>query len=376
VIVSYIPYGGPHGLATRVEGICTTVLHRGSKCSVICPGDVDNVIETSEAYVHNVAIPFFRIGWFYGGRFRVLVHLLFQLKAFALILLLSRQFHLKIQIQQILQLPLIFLLKLTRFKPVVIDDLNLLHPDYDFLPKPVLKLVDIVCINFGDLISTASHSTLNYMKPLFPNKTILFAPNGIETRDRITRATKDYAKLKMVFIGSFGFRQNMIAVKNILEDADYLYKKKCRFSIDIVGGPLDAAKQFLKIDVVLKNLVTFHGFVQDREMQAILDRNSIGLLPFFEDTPLVGGQRTKALQYMANELLVLSGPEGVGRMNHIEPGIHYLEERTKGNFRKRLVDLSKNYQKYESIANSGRIAVEENYSWNETMKELVDHLVE
>jgi len=69
-------------------------------------------------------------------------------------------------------------------------------------------------------------------------------------------------------------------------------KKSLRFLI--VGGPLD------KLDTsALPESVELLGTVADAMLKRTHNKNSIGLLPFFEETPLYGGIRIKAMKMMA-----------------------------------------------------------------------------
>ena len=119
-----------------------------------------------------------------------------------------------------------------------------------------------------------------------------------------------------------------------------------------------------------------HGFLSEEKMNQILSNAFVGLLPFFENTPLIGGQRTKALQYMASGLLVLSGPEGVGNINYIEPSMHYIDCRTREQFLSMLKKILNRPNDFVNIAKKGRTIVEKKYSWNSTLSGLISLLFE
>ena len=68
------------------------------------------------------------------------------------------------------------------------------------------------------------------------------------------------------------------------------------FTISIVGGPLTLASELMKDPIVKKGRVKFLGQLSFEELSELYVSATVGILPFFQDIPLAGGQRTKALE--------------------------------------------------------------------------------
>jgi glycosyltransferase involved in cell wall biosynthesis len=100
--------------------------------------------------------------------------------------------------------------------------------------------------------------------------------------------------------------------------------------------------------------------------------SSVGLLPFFDDIPLEGGQRTKALEFFANGLLVISGPEGVKGIYGLESGKHFLIGTSVDVMCNLIEQCLSKPRKYAGIAVSGRQYISDKYSWSCLTKDYVD----
>lgn len=101
---------------------------------------------------------------------------------------------------------------------------------------------------------------------------------------------------------------------------------------------------------------------------------TIGLLPFFQDIPLVGGQRTKALEFLANGLLVVSGPEGVQGISDLHAGKHFLMCNSLESMVDTLKECLKNPGKYTDISNNGSAFVKECHSWVNLTSKYIEYL--
>ena len=108
--------------------------------------------------------------------------------------------------------------------------------------------------------------------------------------------------------------------------------------------------------------------------QEIYSSSRLGILPFFQDTPLLGGQRTKALEFFANNLLVVSGPEGVKGINGIKPEKHYLLANSLDDMCTIMNKCLSEPEKYQNIATAGARYVSENHSWETLTKDYISFI--
>ena len=71
---------------------------------------------------------------------------------------------------------------------------------------------------------------------------------------------------------------------------------------------------------------------------------------FFEDIPLLGGQRIKALEFFSHGLLVVSGQEGVKGLSGLEANKHFFMAKTFDSMIDVLKECIKHPEKYTAIA--------------------------
>jgi glycosyltransferase involved in cell wall biosynthesis len=280
-------------------------------------------------------------------------------------------------IEQVAGLPLMLMIRMFHRRKIIIDDMTLLHIDYDFMPKPLLKLIDIMCIGVSDLVVTTTEKTVDFVAQTAPRKLCIKVENGVDSTELLS-STQNIPKsdqlVRMLFVGGLGFHQNRDAIRHILRIVEILSEMTSRFVVTIVGGPISEATEFLKHQMVKKGFVKFTGFLSNNELDVEFSRSLVGLLPFFEDSQLMAGQRTKALEYFARRLLVVSGPEGVGEINGIEPGRSYVETPDDLSFAKALKEIVNDSAQFESMRDYGYDTIRERYSWESTTGILHDSI--
>ncbi|MFW9889188.1 MAG: glycosyltransferase [Candidatus Thorarchaeota archaeon] len=278
-----------------------------------------------------------------------------------------------IQFEQVFMFPLSIFTRVFLRVKTIIDDFNLLTPDYTFLPKPLLALIDRIAVMSCDTIATASPLSLKYLTRQFPGKVIVHVPNGIKVIEEhsIDWQKSKTEKITSLFVGNMTFHQNREAVANLLRIADLLAGSSPNMKIEIVGGPLSHIRTLLHCQSVKSGFVRFRGFLSQEDLTDSYLKADIGLLPFFEDTPMVGGERTKALEYLKYGLIVLSGPEGIGNLKGLAPNDHYLVGHDMKSYAALLDRVSKSVDSYYPIGQRGRESAHKFYSWNETVKPLV-----
>jgi glycosyltransferase involved in cell wall biosynthesis len=256
-------------------------------------------------------------------------------------------------------------------KRVIGDEVILMSRDTGPPLRYVLHALDRFLIRMTDYVVTSSFSTDILVRKWFPKKPICIVPNGVAPAERQSPRSPDVHEL--TFVGSLSSLQNRIAVENVLTLAEILERKEIRFHICVVGGPWSYAVRYLRNDMVRRGRVTFMGIIHDHELQELYQRASIGLLPFF--TPSCGGQRIKGLEYLAHELLVISGPYGFGCLPEIASGTHYLEATNVVEMSALVAGFVSDPAAYSRIAAAGRELVERRFSWEAVSKPYL-HIVE
>jgi len=281
------------------------------------------------------------------------------------------------QFEQVFLFPLAILTKVLLRQKVIVDDFNLLHPDYHFMPRFILKTLDWLAILSSDVIATASPLSMKYISTNFPNKRVHYVPNGItpaEDTDSNHPADTEQVHPIAVFVGGLVFHQNLAAVTNIMRLADILSKLQTPLSIEIVGGPLSRVEYLRRLNVVRNGSVRLRGPINREELESTYRRTTIGLLPFFSDTPLVGGQRTKALEYLNHGLLVVSGPEGIGELSGLKPSVHYLLSDSLHSFAYTLDIAARHPERFSGVRSEGKKAVRHVYAWDNVLQPLIHEI--
>jgi glycosyltransferase involved in cell wall biosynthesis len=371
-IISYVPHPAPHGLSVRVSGITQTLKKRGVKCHVICPRNKDNQpMYHAGSYIHPISMPYSLSNSTYGSEFRGIALLIFFIRAFFALGRLALGRMMVLMFEHITSLPLLLLSKVIFRKTIIVDDLNLLHPDYDFAPKRVLLTLDLLSIRVPNAISTGSTFTEAVVKQVLPKKHVIFLPNGVQVfSDQGEGVPGKADDIRILVVGNLTFHQNRIAIENLLDAIRGIGSVKRSFVVEIVGGPLEFVAEHLKDPLVHRGIVRFLGFVTNEQLIELHRSSHIGVLPFFHDTPLVGGQRLKALEYLANGLLVISGPEGVGNITGLEAGNHYVLTSDMPTLIKTLHKAIDDISAFEKIRHSGQKFVRERYSWHSVTEDF------
>ena len=373
-IVSYIEFPVYHGLSNRIKGIAKSLVSNGYHCKIICPGKTNETrkYQYSHITIHKIQS---KLAYHQNGapKFHQIIGVM--LKALIYLMKLSRNKNDIIIVEQIAGIPVQILSKVFIRKKIFVDDLTLLHPDYKFAPKIILKLMDCLCILFSDLVITTTEKTKVFTQSIFPSRKCIVVKNGIDVHHKLNEKSNDHAigqgPIQSIFVGGFGFHQNLIAVDHIFKILEMMNIEMGRVVVKIVGGPLSYVENYRNHKFVNQDIVIFTGRLADDELEREYQNALIGLLPFFHDTPLIAGQRTKALEYFARGLLVLSGPEGVGEITGVRPSESYIEVPNEEAFAKELATIIETPEKYSHIRVKGFEVVNNRYSWSTTTRPLI-----
>jgi len=256
-------------------------------------------------------------------------------------------------------------------KKVIGDEVILMSREMKSPFRYVMHAFDISFIRMTDYVITSSTSAEALIRKWFPTKPVYLVMSGVEPLKR-RRYPPSRDRHELIFVGSLSSPENRVAIDNVLRLAELLERKKIEFHISVVGGPSSYAAPYLGDNMVRRGRVSFKGTVKGSELLELYSMASVGLLPFF--TPSYGGQKIKALEYLAHQLLVLSGPYGFGHLPGIVPGVHYLEAANVVEMSERAADFVSHPTAYSRIAEAGRQLVERQFSWDATSKPYLEIL--
>lgn len=359
LIISYLDYPCYAGLSTRISGLAKVLTMRGVRVEILAPIARENVILNKEILnttaVHRIDLRKFRSKNSEKFASKFLLWLLFSLSVSFEVIRSFIKYRCLIQYQSIYSALPALLVKILLRAQIIGDDIVLTH-----------SMIDVMVLKLTDIVVTPSLRTYSFAKRL--GRYVLYVPNGIV--GLLEKPDSD-SKPRILFVGSLSFDQNLKAVKNIIQIVTDLDKKGLVFEMVVIGGPLSYLENLINDPIVKKGNVKFLGRVPGSKLAELYSSSFIGLLPFFQDTSLQGGQRTKALEFFANHLLVISGPEGVKGIHGLRPEEHYLLANSLDEMCMIIDKCLLEPEKYRNIATAGTRYVLKNYSWEIISKDYI-----
>ncbi len=353
MILSYVDYPFYLGLSRRISGVSEVLMANNINVKVVAPRARSPVI-LSDSFSSNILVKRIDLrsfGFEAKKGSKLIQWILFSLLGSIEVIKDVIKNRPIVQFQSIYSAFPAFIAKIVMRATIVGDDIVLINP-----------IVNKVTLKLADSISTPSLATYSYARQL--GKPAFYVPNGVELNATDgQKKNKSKKNSSIIFVGALTFDQNFMAIKNIMEIATVLDAAGFDFNVLIVGGPLSLATEFTKNPIVKKGRVKFLGQLSFSELSSLYASSSIGLLPFFQDIPLKGGQRTKALEYLANGLLVMSGPEGVKGIHGLKGGEHFLAAKSLDEMIVVLKECLMHPEKFHSISCKGTAFVIEHHSW-------------
>jgi len=372
LLVSYYDFPFYAGISKRIEGMLHVLTHHNVFVSILSPLFHRDKPFCSNKYRWNIEyvdLRWLRALGHESKPVKFLAALIFSFLAFLKIARKKRQYYL-IQYQTMYSAIPAILAKIFLKATVIGDDIGLLHTNRQPPYLWILRAIDMAVLKFTDIVITFSLVDYKFIKQKFKSKKILLIPNGVIVSPVKTLIRKKRVKI-LLFIGNLTFTHNLIAVNNIIKIAECLAKRRKDFKMLIVGGPLSNVSHLMKHRMVQMGIIRFLGYVSEEVLKDISASAYIGLLPFFHDTPHFG-QRTKALEYFANGLLVVSGPEGVKGIRGLEAEKHYLVANSLDEMCKIIEMCLSEPEKYQKIATTGARYISEYYSWENLTKDYIN----
>lgn len=358
IILSYLDYPYYVGLSKRIDGITKILAANDVKIQVIAPlarskSKVINV-ESNNLQIKRIDLRHLGSGDGVGSKF--IQWLIFSIVASFHVIKTCIKTRSIVQYQSIFSAIPALLAKIILNTYVIGDDVVLIR-----------WKINILILKMTDLIFTPSKYAYHFSSML--GKKVYYLPNGV-TNSGVLKKKFNYKNI--LFVGALSFNQNILAVEKIIQLAKKLMQKGLDFNILIVGGPLDSVKHLLNDQVVQNGKVRFLGHISFKQLKNIYSSSSIGVLPFFQDTPLLGGQRTKTLEYFTNGLLVISGSEGIKGIHGLDSERHFLFVNSIEKMAEAIQECRYSPEKYLKIANEGTRYIVLNYSWEKITKHYLN----
>ncbi len=363
LMLSYIDYPYYIGLSRRISGVSKALIANNINVKVISPRVRSQVVLDDDFSDHilvkRIDLRYLGSEANYGSK--LIQWILFSLLSSIEVIKDVIKRRSIVQYQSIYSAFPAIVAKIIMYATVIGDDVILINP-----------IIDKVVLRLTDCISTPSITAYSYARQL--GKTAFYVPNGVDTNTLKYELKDSKNFLNLIFVGTLTFNQNFEAVKNIIKIASALDKEILNFTIFIVGGPISLATELMNNPVVQKGRVKFLGQLSFGKLSELYTSATIGLLPFFQDIPLKGGQRTKALEFLANGLLVVSGPEGVQGIDGLKKGAHFLMTTSLDEMCETLKEYLMYPEKYLAISRNGLTFVNDNYSWLNLTRKYIDYL--
>jgi hypothetical protein len=371
MILSCLDYPFYSGASRRIEGFLSVLQDKGIRACVLCPlfqrrSPASATDHQELVYVDLGAVKKLRHELLAS---RIIALLSFSLKVLPKIIIMSRNYKVIQYLGAGSAYPLLLLRPFLRTRLIIGDDFM---PAYLRLGKPfswAIATLDIMTVRLTDVIITYPAFVSTALSKYAASKSVLYIPHGV-SNVRSKSKLKQGTEKNMVFVGSLTFDQNITAVANILEMSKLLSKRGMLFKIEIVGGPLECATRFLDDEVVKNGTVHFKGFVSEGALLKTYSDSFIGLLPFFDEAPSFS-QKIKLLEYFANGLLVVAGPQGMTGMKDLTNGREYIEARSVEEMSDIIAKCLESPGSYWSIAERGT-AIAKKYSWGTLLRPYIE----
>jgi len=370
IIISYIDFPCYVGLSRRIGGIAKTLKANGIPLVIIAPiFRLKKPIYVGNINVYRVNLRFLRKLNINKNFTKLLSIFLFTISLLPYAIKYRRYIGV-IQYESLFSFIPAFILKIVSKARLIGDDIIIAYNDAFY------KLLLIMALKYSDYLIVSNNDILNILKKYNLKKRVLFVPNGVDAKEMPNFHIKN--KRRMIFVGSLTYIDNLNAVQNIIHISKELKKYTNDFEILIVGGPLSyIKKEFLYLSS--KFNIKFLGIITDKQLRELLNSSYIGLLPFFNVSHEVGGQRIKALEYFSHGLLVISSTLGVRGIKGLIPRKHYILVNSLKELIYILFDIIRNPNKYLQIAINGCIFINTNYSWDKVvcpLLKLIKNLLE
>jgi glycosyltransferase involved in cell wall biosynthesis len=347
VVLSPLDYPFHSATSRRISGIVGVLNQAGVQAEVVCPVFRFSVLPTAQGVTGIDLRPLQVLGT-QNLIARVLALAIFNLAAFAK-LLLSRNEILAVQYESIYTFPAALLAKVFLRCPCIGEDINMppiLHRSV-FIEQTVAMASNFI---------TSSFSNINSSR--LSRNAAIFLPTAVTEKLVIRRKQIRFDRIRAIFVGTLTYSTNLRAISQISRvDSFISADKDCVFLV--VGGPIPTELQPSKRMRLLGN-------ISDRLLRQAYGQSNIGLLPFFGTR--TAGAKSKLIEYMAAQLLVISSPEGVQYLPGLEPWVHFVPATSAEEIAQLISVISRDPKRFRQIMMEGHRHVMQRYRWRKLLR--------
>jgi glycosyltransferase involved in cell wall biosynthesis len=347
VIVSPFDYPFHSATSRRISSMISVLNQAGIRAQVICPvfrfSTHPNIQGVTGINLRRLQV--------LGAQTliaRVLVLAIFNVAVFAK-LLLARNEILALQYESIYTFPAALLAKVFLRCPCIGEDIN---------TPPILRKLAFFEPTVG-LVSdfiTSSQRSVGLSK--VSRKVALFVPTAVTKKLVIERKQITLDKIKAIFVGTLTYSANLRAINHILT-MDSLIPVEDECVLLVVGGPIPAGLRSSR-------RMTLLGHVSDSVLRRVYGQANVGLLPFFGTR--TAGAKSKVIEYMAAQLLVISSPEGVEYLPELVPWVHFVPAASVEEMARLIARIPNDAKRFELIAVTGHKYVMHQYRWQKLLE--------
>jgi glycosyltransferase involved in cell wall biosynthesis len=372
-MISYLDYPSYSGLSRRIEGLSKVLESNGIAVQIVCPKYRCLEVGRNERKVARFDLTMLR------GRnpdhvFSKLVCLLWFTVLSVRYILQERARFFAIQYESVYSSFAAIAAKILTTAPIIGDDVIVHEETGNHLLDGLTRWLEISVLRFTDVFVTSSLGTLKAVRDS-QSKPCVYTPNGVDvsTDAALGEGLAPFGKCIGVFVGAPSYSENRVAIEELLrlpmEMPDYADK----FVIWIVGGPIGGLEHRFHDESVRRGVVRLWGSVSDQVLKTIYLSAHVGLLPFFDFDHEAGGQRIKALEFLAHGLIVVSSQAGVRGLAGVVEGRHFISVSSLGEMAeafKRIIDNPREYSDMTAQAKTYARTL----SWNAVSRDYVNFL--
>jgi glycosyltransferase involved in cell wall biosynthesis len=343
VVLSPLDYPFHSATSRRISGIIGVLNQAGVRTEVVCPIFRLSTFPALQG-VTGIDLRRLRVLGAQSLVTRVLALAFYNVAAFAKLLLFRNEL-LAVQYESILTFPAALLAKVFLRCPCIGEDIN---------TPPILRRL----VFFEPTVALASNfvtsSLSNINSSRLPKSAPIFVPTAVTEELVIKRKQITFDRIRAIFVGTLTYSTNLRAINHISRiDSLTPIENDCIFVV--VGGPIPTSLRPSRRMRLLAHIT-------DSLLRQTYNQANVGLLPFFGTR--TGGAKSKLIEYMAAQLLVISSPEGVEYLPEFVPWVHFVPAASAEEMAQLISTIPCDAKRFKQIAMKGHQHVMQRYRWH------------
>jgi glycosyltransferase involved in cell wall biosynthesis len=347
VVLSPLDYPFHSATSRRIAGIIGVLNQARVRAEVICPVFRSSTLPTLQG-VTGIDLRRLQVLGAQSLITRVLALAIYNVAAFAR-LLLARNEVLAVQYESIYTFPAALLAKIFLHCPCIGEDVN---------TPPILRRSALLVPMVGLASDFITSSQLDTHVWNHSGREAIFVPTAVTEKLVTKRKQITFDKIRAIFVGTLTYPVNLRAI-NHLSRIDSLMPVGNDCVLLVVGGPIPTG-------VRPSRRMRLLGHVSDSVLRRAYSQANVGLLPFFGTR--TEGAKSKLIEYMAAQLLVISSPEGVEYLPELVPWVHFVPAASVEEMAQLISEIPNDAKRFEQIAVTGHKYVMQQYRWQKLLK--------